>query len=369
MASMTIVDLETIPVRVPLLRPFKAAYGVRESADFVLVKITADNGIVGLGEASTIPIYDEGSQGGVVYCIERYLKPLLLGRDPRRIGALHEMMNRALKGQRYAKGAIDYALYDMTARSCGVPVYQLLGGYHRPVEVSAVFSAADTEQLLQAAEDNLHRGYRVFKLKVGSDHRCDVDRVRQLREVLGYDVQLRLDGNEAWGSKEAIAKIGDFMRYLPTHVEQPVPARDIAGLNEVRQAVTVPIVIDESVVSTYDAHHVLSCVRGDLLNIKTARCGGLFPSLKVAAVAEAAGVPTFVGSMLELGIGTVAGGHFAAALTGCRGAAELVGPQFVRQDILKSDLTYDDGRLILPDGNGWGVELDEEIVRDFRCRP
>ena len=369
MVRITIGDVEAIPVSVPLIRPFKAAYGVRDSADFVIIRITADNGIVGLGEASTIPIYDEGSQGGAVYCIEKYLKPLLIGEDPRRIGALHEMMNRALKGQRYAKSAIDYALYDLTARLYGVPGYQLLGGYHRPVEVTAVFGAADTEQLIREAEEKLNRGYRVFKLKVGSNHRCDVERVRQLREALGYDVQLRLDGNEAWDSKEAVAKIGDFMQYLPTHVEQPVPARDIDGLEEVRQAAAVPIVIDESVVSMNDAYRVLSCVKGDLLNIKTARSGGLFPSLKTAAVAEAAGVPTFVGSMLELGIGTAANAHFAAALTGCRGAAELVGPQFVKQDILKTDLTYDNGSLVLPEGDGWGVELDEDIVREFRCRP
>lgn len=364
---MKIVDVAAIPVSVPLLRPFKAAYGVRESADFVLVKVAADNGLIGLGEAATIPIYDEGSQGGVVYCIERYLKPLLVGQDPRRIAKLHQMMNVALKGQRYAKSAIDYALYDITARSCGVPVYQLLGGYHHPVQVSAVFSSGDTEQVVREAEEQLRRGYRVLKLKVGSDHQRDLDCVRQLREAVGYDVQLRLDGNEAWRSKEAIAKIRDFERYLPAHVEQPVPAADLAGLSEVRQASAVPIVIDESVVSARDAHRVLSCVPGDLLNIKTARSGGLFPSLQLAAVAEAVGVPTFVGSMLELGVGTVANGHFAAALATSSGAAELVGPQFVKHDILTSDLTYENGHLVLPDGPGWAVELDEEIVREFRC--
>lgn len=364
---MTIVDVEAIPVSVPLLRPFKAAYGVRESADFVLVKVVADNGMVGLGEASTIPIYDEGSQGGVVFGIQRYFKPLLVGQDPRRIAALHRMMNTAVKGQRYAKSAIDYALYDLTAQSCGVPVYQLLGGYCGSVEVTAVFSAGDTEQLVLEAEEQLRRGYRVLKLKVGSDHRSDLDRVRRLREAIGYDVQLRLDGNEAWHSKEAIAKIRDFERYLPTHIEQPVPAGDVAALSEVRQASNVPIVIDESVISAYDAHRVLSWVKGDLLNIKTARSGGLFPSLQLAAVAEAVRVPVFVGSMLELGVGTVANGHFAAALATSSGATELVGPQFVKHDILKTDLKYENGCLVLPDGPGLGVELDEEIVREFRC--
>jgi muconate/chloromuconate cycloisomerase len=365
---MKIANISTIPVSVPLLKPFKAAYGIRSTCDFVIVKVETEDGLTGLGEAATIPIYDEGSQAGVVFSIEKYFKPLLTGLDPRNIGMIHATMDRVVKGERYAKSAIDYALYDLTAKSYGVPVYQLLGGNNRPVQVTAVFSASDPEQLAAEALKKKQEGYQVFKLKVGTEHEADVARVKLIRETIGYDVQLRLDGNEAWTGKEALKKIADFEPYKPAHIEQPVPHWDLNGLRTVRENSAVPIVIDESVVTLKDAFRVVGHVGGDILNIKTARSGGLFPSLKMAAVAESAGVVPLLGSMLELGIGTVANGHFCAALTGSSLASELVGPQFVNKDILKTDLEYRDGHLILPEGPGWGVELDEDAVRDFTVR-
>jgi L-alanine-DL-glutamate epimerase-like enolase superfamily enzyme len=74
---MQIADVRPIPLRVPLKQVFKAAYGVRRTADFVVVEIETDEGLVGLGEASPIPIYDEGNQAGVVYVVNNYFKPLL----------------------------------------------------------------------------------------------------------------------------------------------------------------------------------------------------------------------------------------------------------------------------------------------------
>ncbi|WP_164472882.1 mandelate racemase/muconate lactonizing enzyme family protein [Cohnella candidum] len=365
---MKIADIQAIPVSVPLLKPFKAAYGVRATADFVIVKVITEDGMTGLGEAATIPIYDEGSQAGVVFSIGKYFKPLLVGQDPRNIGLIHDIMSRTVKGERYAKSAIDYALYDLTAKSYGVPVYQLLGGNNRPVQVTAVFSASDPEQLAAEALKKKQEGYRVFKLKVGTEHEADVARVKLIRETIGYDVQLRLDGNEAWTGKEALKKLADFEPYRPAHIEQPVPHWDLDGLRMVRDHSPTPVVIDESVLTLKDAFRVSAYVGGDILNIKTARSGGLFPSLKLAAVAESAGIKPLLGSMLELGVGTVANGHFCAALTGSDLASELVGPQFVKKDILKVDLSYEDGCLVLPEGPGWGVELDEDAVRDFTVR-
>lgn len=365
---MKISNISAIPVSVPLLKPFKAAYGVRATADFVIVKVETEEGLVGLGEAATIPIYDEGSQAGVVFSIARYFNPILKGQDPRNIGQIHAMMDKAVKGERYAKSAIDYALYDLTAKAYNIPVYQLLGGHNKPVQVTAVFSASDPDQLAAEALKKKEAGYKVFKLKVGTEHEQDVARVQLIRETIGYDSELRLDGNEAWTGKEGLKKLKDFEPFRPAHIEQPVPHWDLDGLKLIRDNSSIPVVIDESVITLKDTFRVASRVGGDILNIKTARSGGLFPSLKIAAVAESAGIFPMLGSMLELGIGTVANGHFGAALTGTTLATELVGPQFVKKDILKKDLEYRDGCLILPQGPGWGVELDEDAVKEFTVK-
>ncbi|NYE05733.1 muconate/chloromuconate cycloisomerase [Bacillus niacini] len=362
---MKIVDIETIAVRVPLIKPFKAAYGVRDTADFVLVKVFADNGLEGIGEAATIPIYDEGSQASAVFAINRYLKPLLIGQDPRKIGLIHEMMDKAIKGERYAKSAVDYALYELTAKYFNLPVYQLLGGKNRDIQVTAVLSAGNTEEIVTEVTKKKEAGYKVFKLKIGTDHTQDLERVRLIREAIGYDVDLRLDGNEGWRGKEAVRKAKDIEEYNPSHLEQPVPNWDLEGLKYLRENSSIPIVIDESVLTLKDAYKVIKYVGGDILNIKTARSGGLFPSLKIAATAEAAGVTPLLGSMLELGIGTIANAHFAASLTGTNLATELVGPQFVKKDILREDIVYENGYLVLPEGPGWGVEIDRDMVKEF----
>lgn len=363
---MKISNIEAIPISVPLVKPFKAAYGVRETADFVIVKVITDDGRVGLGEAATIPIYDEGSQASVVFSIKHYLNPLLKGEDPRNIGKIHFMMDRAIKGERYAKSAIDFALYDLTAQYYNIPVYQLLGGNNQSVQVAAVFSASNLEQLKEEAILKKKSGYQVFKLKVGTEHQADLARIKAVREAVGYDVDLRLDGNEAWSAKEGLKKIVDFEAYSPVHIEQPVPYWDLKGLKMLREMSTTPIVIDESILTPHDAFRVISQVGGDILNIKTTRSGGLFPSLKIAAIAESAGVTPLLGSMLELGIGTIANAHFGAALTGSGLATELVGPQFILKDILKQDLKYQEGHLLLPEGPGWGVELDEEVMKEYK---
>ncbi|ADG83101.1 mandelate racemase/muconate lactonizing enzyme family protein [Thermincola potens] len=365
---MKIVDVRATAVSVPLLHEFKAAYGTRSTADFVIIEIEDDQGRIGLGEASCIPIYDEGSQAGVVFVINKYFKPLLIGRDPRNITLIMENLAAAVKGERYAKCAVDFALHDLVGKIYDMPVYDLLGGKAREVQVCWVLSAKDPVQVNREAKEKLAEGYRTFKLKVGTDARKDLENVEALRDAIGYDTSLRLDGNEAWEPKEALRRITEFAKFIPNHVEQPVPAWNINGLRFVREHSPIPVVADECILTPYDTMEIARADAADMVNIKVSRVGGIVEARKIAAIAEAAGQFPFAGSMLELGPGTVASAHFVAANAALSLTSELVGPLLLKRDILKKPLEYKGGCLILPEGAGFGIELDQDAVAEFTVK-
>jgi muconate/chloromuconate cycloisomerase len=363
---MQIADVRPIPLRVPLKQVFKAAYGTRRTADFVVVEIETHDGLVGLGEASPIPIYDEGNQAGIVYVVNNYFKPLLLGQDPRQVVSLRERLDQAVTGERYAKCAVEFALWDLAGKIYGLPVYALLGGKAREVQVCWVFSGRSPEEIEEEAAAKYAEGFRVFKLKVGMDGKVDVANAAAARRAIGSEAELRLDGNGAWGAKEALRRIEGFIPYNPAHIEQPVPAQDLEGLGYVRRHCPIPVVADECVLTPYDAMRVAKTGAADMVNIKISRAGGIIPAQHICAVATAAGQPPLVGSMLELGLGTVVSAHFAASVPGLARATELVGPLLLERDILAEPLEYHNGYLVLPPGPGFGVRLAPDALKEFR---
>ena len=362
---MRITDIRCYPVRMPLVHVFKAAYGIRATADFVVVEVVADDKISGWGEASTIPIYDTGSQADVIYVIENYYKPLLMGKDPTCIAELLASLDGAVKSARYAKCAIDFALHDLAGKIYGLPVYKLLGGSSRELPVCWVLSAKAPADISSEAAEKLKEGYKTFKLKVGTDMEADVTNLATLREVVGADVAIRLDGNEAWNAKQALSILKRFAVYNPEHLEQPVPAWDLEGLHLVRNHSDIPIVADEGILSAKDAMRFARGVAADRVNIKVSRAGGILESRKIAAVAQAAGQFPFAGSNLELGIGTVASAHLFAAMPEISIATELVGPLLLKEDIVIDPIEYCDGKLILSDKPGFGVEPDRALFEKY----
>lgn len=362
---MKITDVTVYPVRVPLLHEFKAAYGIRNTADFVLVKIECDHNLYGWGEASTIPIYDEGSQADVVFVINHYFKPLLINEDPTNISYLMDKLNKSVKGSRYAKCAVDFALHDLAGKIYGIPVYKMLGGDGRPLEVCWVLSAKSPDEIKIESEQYLHKGYRHFKLKVGTDLKKDIENLASLRSSVGNNADIRLDGNEAWTPKQALDMIERLSPYHPEHIEQPVPAWNHEGLKFVKDHTHIPIVADECILTPQDTMHVAKLDSADRINIKISRDGGIIPSRKIAAIAQAAGQTPFAGSNLELGLGTIASAHLFNALPETSMATELVGPLLLKEDILVSEVEYQNGHLLLNDKPGFGVELNMDTINKY----
>ena len=197
---------------------------------------------------------------------------------------------------------------------------RLLGTTRHEVETDVTVSAGDHAQLVETARKRVAEGFRVLKLKVGTDPETDVDRVRGVRDAVGPDIRIRVDANQGWRPRDAIRVIraledaGVDLEF----VEQPVPAPDLAGLARVTAAVDTPVMADESVFGVRDLSRLIETGAADLVNIKLAKCGGLSPALAMASLAKAHGIGFIVGSMMEgpIGVG-------AAASLGGRGRVDV----------------------------------------------
>jgi L-alanine-DL-glutamate epimerase-like enolase superfamily enzyme len=165
--------------------------------------------------------------------------------------------------------------------------------------------------------------------------------------------------------KYLLEALREMAKYDLEYAEQPVPNWDLDGMARVRKEVGIPVAADESLFSSHDAIKLIQMEAADVFNIKVVK-GGLNEAKKIAAVAEAAGLPCVVGAMAELGVGTAAGIHFGVSTKNIDYACECCGATFYDADIIRDLILPQKGSVAPPEGFGLGVELDEAKVDSMR---
>jgi L-alanine-DL-glutamate epimerase-like enolase superfamily enzyme len=374
---LKITKVESKIVTIPVKTPYVTSYGVLEAFSNVLVWITTDEGVVGIGEAAYVgggPVREETPES-TKPLIDMYLAPVLTGEDPFDIERIHEKMNRVVPRNLVAKAGIDLALWDLMGKSLDLPVYKLLGGaYQREIPVTYTLSMDAPEKMAEEASLRKSEGYSTVVVKIGHDPAGDVERLRLVREAVGPAVKIRLDANEGYRPDEAIRVIRKMERYEPEFVEEPVKRWDLEGMAKVTQAVDVPISSDESNSTLESAMKLIQRGAADILNIKVSKNGGLLNCKKIAALADANGIPCLVGGDNTYEITRQACRHLATATPAVqRGfGSEGCGPasQSKIDDVTRMVVTYDDitrmgGHVVVSPGPGLGVELDEEKVQKY----
>lgn len=369
---MKITRVEPIPVCVPLKKGFTArtAHGEHVTSPYVLVKVHTDEGLVGLGEATVSPIWSGETQAGAVAALKDLIAPALAGRDPRDLNGCRRAVDAVLRLNPFTKAAVEMALWDVAGKAAARPVYELLGGKVRDrVRIKLVVWARDLPGSRAMAEGHLKLGVSCVKVKVGLDPETDVARVRAVREVAGPDVPVTIDANCGWTIRQA----RDCLRALaPTNlllVEQPIPAGDPRALAEVRRDSPAPVMADESVFTLQDAWLLTAHRAADVLSVYPGKHGGIAATAEIVAVAKAAGLRCTIGSNLELGVGTAAMLHVAAAFPEVDTEAfpaDTIGPFYHEADLIREPLDLGPPYARVPAGPGLGVELDEEQVRRWR---
>lgn len=363
---MRITHIEAIPVLIPFNTEWEIATGSDYGNGYVIVRIHTDEGLTGIGEIGRF--YEGETVPGIVNLIHDFYQPLLQAApDPLNIAAMHKAMNR-IKDNRFTKSAMDIALYDLKGKALGVPVHNLLGGaYRRRVEMCQSVGIKDRAQVLEDVRTYVERdGFRSLKIKIGLDPQGDLELVQAIRSAVGPEVAIRPDANQAYSAAVAIPILREMEKCRLSLVEQPVPLWDLEGSRRVCDALDTPIMACESARTPFDVMQIARHEAADLINIKLGRPGGFTGAKKMEAVADAAGLPVTVGTMMEMGVGTAAALQFAVTCQNLVDTCDFTGPTLLNDDILTEPLRFEDGYLYLPEGPGLGVEIDEDKLNHYR---
>jgi L-alanine-DL-glutamate epimerase-like enolase superfamily enzyme len=374
---MKITRLESRILEIPVKNPYVYSHGVLKAFRNVLVWVHTDEGVVGIGEASFVPGggVSEETPESTKPIIDRYLAPEVLGEDPFDVARIHQKMDAAVPGNLVAKSGIDLALWDAMGKALATPVCKLLGGVVEPRILCTFTLSIDTpEKMAEQALLRKRQGYRTLVVKIGREPQGDIERLRRVREAVGDDVNLRLDANEAYWPDQAIRLIRQLEQFNPEFVEEPVKRWDLDGMAKVAQAVDTPISSDESNTSVDTVMRIIHKRAADIINIKISKNGGLYRSKKVAALAEAAGIPCIVGGANTYEVGRQACRHFAVSTVqaqmgmgseGCAPASQSKVDDVTTRSLTYADVTAGNGYVEAMPGPGLGVELDEEKVRRY----
>ncbi|WP_250523469.1 MULTISPECIES: muconate/chloromuconate family cycloisomerase [unclassified Caballeronia] len=368
MSSTTIERIETCLLDLPTIRPHKLSVGTMHGQTLMLVKVYCSDGVVGIGEGATIAgmAYGPESPESITLAIDNYCAAAMIGRDPTGIQALMAYVGRLVKGNHFAKSALETALLDAQGKRLGVPVSDLLGGRRRErLPVAWTLASGDTAKDIAEAEKMLEaRRHNVFKLKIGAKElEADVRHVAEIKRAVGDRAAVRVDVNMAWSEMQATRAIPALVDAGCELVEQPVASP--AALGRLRGRFPVALMADEILQGPQSAFEIAKNHGADVFAVKIEQSGGLFAAQQVAAIADAAGIELYGGTMLEGAFSTIASAHLFASFANLQWGTELFGPLLIVEEILSDSLDYSNFELTVPNGPGLGIELDEVRVKRF----
>ena len=309
---MKITNVCTTRVRIPLKYPVKWSGGTRYSAPALIVKLTTDEGIVGIGECvgPTIPTIEA--------IVEHEFSQFLIGRDPLKTELLVRRMEEFARNWTqigaYAISGLEMALLDIKGKVLNTPIYNILGGACKQQVEYAGYLFIDTpEENAKKALAYQQAGYKEVKLKVGRNLHQDIETLEAIRSTVGSGLKIRIDSNMNWNVPTAIKWIKALQKFDLQYVEQPVPEFDLDAMNAVRRAVSVPIAADEGCSTVERALAHIKKEACDVFVIYVSEAGGLMRARQIASMADACGMWCTMGTWAETGVATAAGMHAIAS--------------------------------------------------------
>jgi muconate cycloisomerase len=336
----------------------------------VVLRLTAEDGTAGFGEASPWSVFT-GSAEASLAALDRYIRPLVLGR---RIGERAAIMADAAVAVAHcteAKAALETALLDLQGRLSGLPVWALLGGQYRArIPLSCSIADPDFERDLALMKRIQDDGLRIIKLKTGfKNHAFDMMRLERLRKDFP-DFDIRVDYNQGLHHDEAMRCVRDVATFKPGFIEQPVKAHLHTLMARLRDAIDVPLLADESVFGPEDMQLAIQHGICDGVSIKIMKSGGLTRAQSVARMAAAAGLSAYGGDMFEAGLAHLAGAHLISATPEITLGCEFYQARyFLIEDILETPFPIVDGAVEVPDSPGLGCEVNLDVLEHFRVPP
>lgn len=364
---MKITAVEAIPFAIPYVKPLRFASGEVHVAEHVLVRVHTDDGVLGIAEAPPRPFTYGETQASIVAVIEQIFAPQVVGLSLLEREVAGARLARTV-GNPTAKSALDMAMWDALGRSLNLQVTELLGGYTDRMRVSHMLGFDEPTAMVAEAERMRDTyGITTFKVKVGrTPYRLDTAVVRALREGLGPEVELYVDGNRGWSSTDSARAMKEMADLDLLFAEELCPADDVLGRRWLVRQLDVPFIADESAVTPADVTREILGGSATAISIKTARTG-FTGSQRVHHLAEGLGIDVVMGNQIDGQLGSMCTVAFGSAyrLTSQR-AGELSNFLDMSDDLLTEPLEIRDGELTLRPGAGLGVEVDPDKLAHFR---
>ncbi len=327
------VSLSVVPLELPLVHPFRIARGVQSVSHTALIRLRAGE-IEALGESAPIARYGESVESVIAFLTER--PPRIV--DPTLLQTiLDTVMPPAVRC------GIDIALHDYLGKMLDAPLYRVLGLDPARTPVTSFTIGLDDEATTVRKVREIG-DHPVVKVKLDATHH--IDTVALIRSL--YGGTLRIDANEAWSPDDAVRILHELERFDIEFCEQPVAAGHPEQLRYIRERTSIPIVADEDACDARDLPKLIGCVDG--INVKLVKCGGIRGGLEMIHTARALGMKIMLGCMVESAVLSTAAAHLSPLVDW----ADLDGPFLIARDPF-SGLTYERGKIVLPDAPGLGV--------------
>ncbi len=370
---MKITNIEAIYVRLPQVKE-----QCDSGQDALIVKISTDAGITGIGEVDSAPLAVKAViEAPFSHAVTCGLRELLIGEDPFQTEVLWQKMYRKniYAGRRgigiHAMSGIDMALWDIKGKALGQPIWKLLGGgFHERIRVyaSSLFGAtpAETGERTRRFRD---RGFTAVKFgwdPMGQDEKTDIALVREARRGLGEDADLMIDAGLVWDAKTAIQRARAFSEYRIFWLEEPLSPDNYEGYRRLSEATDVRIAAGEEESERQSFLQLMDQDKIDIVQVDVTRCGGFTEAMKIAALAYDRGLPV-VNHRFTTYINVAATLHFLNSIPHSF-IAEFVVEEgtLLREQITRQRIVAMDRYVEPPSAPGLGIDLNEEAIEKFR---
>lgn len=326
----------------------------------IVVRVVSDDGLEGWAETcpngrTYLPSFVEGERAAL-----GVLGPAVLGLDPRNLGRLNKTMDDVLLGCKAAKGAIDIACFDILGQAVGLPVCDLLGGRMQDSFPLFVAVPVDTVDAMAGhVERDFASGIRVFQVKVGDDVNTDVARVRAVLDAAGPDCTVIADANGGWNLQSALLA-ARALDGLPVRLEQP--CRTMADCAEIRKRTSLPMILDECVMTIEDVMLAKFVAGAGGINIKPGRLGGFTGARAIRDTAQGLGMTFTVDDTWGGALTTVQNAHLAASSRSENLTAATFFADWIDPLVATGPPAAAPGRGTAPDQPGLGVSVHTDLL-------
>lgn len=341
-----------------------------EHAYNVVVRVEAQNGLVGWGESASAPTMTGETMESMAVAVRDYLAPLVVGENALDRAVLAQRLARAMHHNSGAKAALDVAINDLVGRHLGVSLTDLLGGpLRRSLLPMYLLGNAKPEDDVAEARAKADEGFRFLKLKCGVKKiEVDLELGKAVRHAVGDDVMLCADANMGMSMQNARRYVEGATEFALAFLEQPLGVENLDGMAELAKVSPIPLCIDESCGSIPEilAYQRAGAIRG--VNLKVLKCGGFASTMRTASVCDVLGLSIGLAcKVAESSIGAAALVHVGYTIGNLDWGISLSNV-YLADDLVKKPLLPYDGEIERPTGPGLGVEIDEHAVERYRVK-